>query len=593
MASAEKRTDSLVRELTRVSGRRFDKLDENRGSYRPLTGIEELTALAAEFTEDQDGLRRWQRIEKLIQAAVDEIADSKQQQRVKLLFGLHPGLASLTARELLKNLREELKSDRDVAAKTTYTRNQQALGGLAKAIRVLTAKYRIKNRHGPYVRREMYHQQLEAALSSAFQVIELVGLPGMGKTSLAVAVTRQYLPKDQTLLIRFESDELPFGSLWSALNSLNIAVSEEDLRRNPEAYFAEILCGPRAPKIVILDGLTSADPVYDHLPDEIKPTVIITAHVPSDRPHDSRAVIMVGQMDDVESTTLIKNLVSDISDGDCEILVKTLCGYPILISRACTLLTKWDAPVRGFSESVKRDAASLASSVKTKEGQRLTVVLQRLIELVREESYLAYEILECLSFLDGYPSVELHFINLYLGVGREGGLMGLTYIQALDALHRFSFIEPVANAISGKPELETHSLIKKVARSLLHSSEEKVLAQAGRVVDFCFTEINSWEASEKVASGMFEAKLRSMWEEDAGTTSLSVGEQYRRFQHARFFFNFIRGQLAIFRQAKKLHEHLIAHPGERFGTAAFVYRNPDVGFEMTYFPPGDEAEGGE
>lgn len=180
-----------------------------------------------------------------------------------------------------------------------------------------------------------------------------------------------------------------------------------------------------------------------------------------------------------------------------------------------------------------------------------------------------------------------------MGVGREGGLAGLRYIQALDTLDAFSLVEITASETNGNPELVMHALAQGVVQSLLAPYEDAVREQATKVLNFCLTEVRSWEVSASVTPGMLEAKLEDIWAQRAdreNAEKLSASEQYTRFKEVRYFANLARGQLAIFRDAKKVHEYLVAHPGERFGTAAFLYSDPDIGFRHVEIPTTDDDQ---
>lgn len=440
MNKSESYKDPLVAELTRVSNRRFDMLDERRGSYKPLAGIDELTALAYEFTADDTGLKRWQRIERLIRAATQIVEDGDHKKRVEILFGLSAKLALYTARALHKNIKDSYyKPHTD--PKKIYADNQESLAHLATAIRLLMLRHR-HSLVGRYIRREAYHQRINEALDAGHGVIELVGLPGMGKTRLAEALVRERQGTKPVLKIRFNNDVMRIEDLYSALDKWEVPAPVEAVAAHPTAFLANLLCGEHAPHFVILDNLDDASAAWKVLPDEHKTTVIITARAESRPVTRNHSVIGIMQMQEPEAIALARCYLPELADGDLRLFARNFHGYPLLIVHAATLLAYQCRSVTQFCDDIRARARLLSDDAHTDDGKTLTAVLAAILEIVTSQSPIAMEIISVISYLDG-RLIFPQFIFLYLRAGRMLAVSQVEVDIAMMQLARFRLIESV------------------------------------------------------------------------------------------------------------------------------------------------------
>lgn len=127
----------LNSELVAVRGRGLRDIDTHRGSRKPLSGIEELTAAANSYTNDKLDLKRGERITSLIRDAVKIIKDERHKKRVTLLFGLY-----LSAYESATKLREHANmelSETYLSESARVYRDRQAFRSLEESIHRLSA----------------------------------------------------------------------------------------------------------------------------------------------------------------------------------------------------------------------------------------------------------------------------------------------------------------------------------------------------------------------------------------------------------------------------------------------------------------------
>lgn len=134
-----------VAQLVKIRGRHLSKIDLHEGSYEPLTDIEEIEGLAADYTWDQPDLRRGQRITRLVLAAAPLVPNERHRDRVHKLFGLYPGLKAIEVAQELRELAKEELGETEANATTVLQRDRAALASLARIMKQLSEQ-RVKAR---------------------------------------------------------------------------------------------------------------------------------------------------------------------------------------------------------------------------------------------------------------------------------------------------------------------------------------------------------------------------------------------------------------------------------------------------------------
>ena len=290
----------------------------------------------------------------------------------------------------------------------------------------------------PYVPRPVIEAKLRELHAQGEKLIVLVGQPGMGKTWLAREAARHIAGKGISLIQVFEKKpHVP--DLIYALRANGIDFASD---APPVEYLALLLSADQAPPVVIIDNLESADELRILLPSQLRSTILATARVTGAAPHPQATFVAVGKMAQAESETLVRHYAPSLEAAAIERLVRELHGYPLILRHASVLLERGGITISDLMQSLRSTSATVTTvgRMRTEDGARLAVVLHRVVELLREEDDLAYELLRLLAFVQFHASVSYQFLSAYAREV-EHGCTRLRTGQAVQALAGFALID--------------------------------------------------------------------------------------------------------------------------------------------------------
>lgn len=225
-----------------------------------------------------------------------------------------------------------------------------------------------EQRHTPppgNIPRTGYHRTFDRHVAEQYKCIVLSGLPGIGKSWLADALTMEHAPEGETVpIIEYVQGAPTPESVKAALDDCGVKADPENVWMQHRRYLSQLLRDKKAPAFIILDNLDDLRGVGQLLPPRSQSIVVITCRVAShlDQRH---AVIPVNWMTDTEATELVKIYLPTLSGEDASLFGTSLYGYPILIRHACTLFACQPMAINEFCKVVQEDIANLADSTET------------------------------------------------------------------------------------------------------------------------------------------------------------------------------------------------------------------------------------
>lgn len=422
-----------------------------------------------------------------------------------------------------------------------------------------------------YIRRDAYHDQFSQILASGIRLIVLAGLPGVGKSYLADALTRECSTADvEVPIIKMTQGELAPDTVHEALTLARIEADQIDVWEHPERYLVELLCTDKAPQFVIFE-CNDINEIAPRLPARTRSTIVVTCRRMRQIPQ-RHAVIEVGYMERPETVALIQGSVPGINDREAELLADALYDYPLLVRCSCGLLRRQRWDIARFCQEIKSDAALLADEADTDEGKSLLAVLTRLAELVKTEDALAYEALTCLTFVNSSPTVEWPFLITYIREATGGKeIKYVALIQALELLADFSLLD-LKRDQDRASKLGLHPLVRDLLYPIMADRAPEATQTARAVYELALNIFRRWSEPHGFSGDFLNEYLPNRSKADHEKT---VADYYKDALWARYIGGFIIRIHQIRQQAARIQEELDKNPGKRLGTIVIGYSGPD------------------
>ncbi|MEA5358756.1 hypothetical protein VA596_04350 [Amycolatopsis sp., V23-08] len=263
-----------------------------------------------------------------------------------------------------------------------------------------------QNSNPAYVPREAIHHEFARLARDGVRLVALVGQAGMGKTTLAEALTESRAP-----FIRVRDGKLEELDLQAAFLSVGIS-REVVLTDNPATYLSALLSCPQAPEWVVLDNLKSTAELRHLLPATLyKSRVLVTSRMSDSSFLGRGQVIEVERMTIEESVALLRRKLPEHRARELEELASLLFRHPLIMEYASSLLEGKSVSAWQFGQEFRADVTELAGHAQTEDGQVLSVILHRIAAELAIYNPIAHRLLAGLSFLEcDVPLLEVDLI---------------------------------------------------------------------------------------------------------------------------------------------------------------------------------------
>ncbi|GIH06650.1 hypothetical protein Rhe02_47170 [Rhizocola hellebori] len=248
--------------------------------------------------------------------------------------------------------------------------------------------------HLGYVRREGEEAKFRRLVDKGAKLIVFWGQPGMGKTSLATALT------GAAPLVFFDSHgETQQDEIITALQDRGIALKDQpaDLR----SQLALLTHGVGAPPFVLLDNLENADVLRQYVPRRLDSVVVATCRAKGVAPPDRCTFIRIDKMRADEARKLALSRNPSLSADDVTQILVAFMGYPLATNYVSAFIARTHLSAAEVCRDITSDPLENASKITTVEGRPLLAALRHVVQQVNAIDKLAYRML-VLSVYMGY-----------------------------------------------------------------------------------------------------------------------------------------------------------------------------------------------
>ena len=201
-------------------------------------------------------------------------------------------------------------------------------------------------------------------VEGGIKLIALVGFPGMGKTSLAQALTAG------SPFIEFADGKPNVLHVQAALESHGLGqylVTEQ----NAPTMLAKLMCIKDGPRFVVLDNFQSTTQLRSIVPPNTAATIVATCRETGDCAPSWCHNILVEVMEPDESVQFAKLLAPSLRDEDAIFLTETLGHYALIIELACGHIRRTGIDVQALCRSLQ----ITHDDIKTKAGEQGHVMI--------------------------------------------------------------------------------------------------------------------------------------------------------------------------------------------------------------------------
>jgi DNA-binding SARP family transcriptional activator/Tfp pilus assembly protein PilF len=293
-------------------------------------------------------------------------------------------------------------------------------------------------------------------------IITLYGMPGVGKTELALEIAHRR--RQENRLAWWVRADGP-ATMTTGLADLAHALGLPRRARQEElitALWDEL--ARRGRWLIVFDNVDDPEVLSDVLPPVGDGEVIVTSRNPAWR--SLGPTVQVLAFDREESRAFVAARTGERDVVLLEALVEALADLPLALEHACAYLDQTGVGVRGYLDLLDR-RQDLWFSARPVSGRRPSVATTWAVafDRVRQRSPAAAELLELFAFLapDAVP------VDLF----RADGTDELTVNERLAELLRLSLVDREFDAV------RTHRLVQAVARAGLQPVDrERRLATA-------------------------------------------------------------------------------------------------------------------
>jgi hypothetical protein len=264
----------------------------------------------------------------------------------------------------------------------------------------------------PFIPRPYLAEQLDEAWSMTQRVC-VIGEAGTGKSRFV----REHTAADNPVWIDAREDVTMLPGLTNTLTRYGVEVAHYDTPRIKHA-FGELLTRDDGPDLVVMDGVPEPAQLDLFIPEPIRSRLLVTS---SQRPGNKATVIAVTDMQLEEATAMAAALLPGFSDDDYRSLAATFGCRPILIEHSCRyLLQETGTPdIPAYCDAVREDIAAAIGAAARKAGRTepiLTVIYQKYVQRLEQESPRSIELLELLCFVSHLNVPPAYAMAYLLGV---------------------------------------------------------------------------------------------------------------------------------------------------------------------------------
>jgi hypothetical protein len=497
--------DQLVNELEKIRRHGIKNIDGGPGTKRLGEGeyskdndnIPAVAFLANEFarSEGNEDLERKNRIELLLREAAQglqaggigqklntyDLTQTELKQRAQVLFGLLPngGIDSRSPKQITGDFRQNHKGfypNNGNGSKRFQRHNLAVRQHLADSLCGIfepSANNFEAEESGQassveqYIPRPELRQRFDELVNADAKLIVIHGLPGMGKTWLARGLLDER---------RGEGQHIPFISVINGLIStpeLQAALiacgieTKQPISGDPREYLAMLLCSEKAPHFTILDGLNSADELFELVPRDTSHVVLATCRDRGAAPPEHCHFIAVSEMTEAEGIAIVRMRLPSLNEKEALQLTSSLDHYPLAIRYACALIERQHLSIQDFVRDFQTEPKETVGQSITGDRVKLRKILLRIALAVYKTDPMAFGLLKLISACRTLPAIDRDILWRYVSIreNRARPVRQTRFAQALEVLQRFSLVESrVIFDEYPAADIVMHSVTKRLLR---------------------------------------------------------------------------------------------------------------------------------
>lgn len=373
---------------------------------------------------------------------------------------------------------------------------EKTLAGQAK-----DSSDQMSNKVEEYIPRRALENNFRAAVAGGAKLIAFLGLPGMGKTSLADMLTVADRPQQCAWIVAKNGEP---NSLDVAALLTRFAIDLSAFPNfGPAQQLVAALASDKAPPMIVLDNLESLDEVKRLLPsDTTNSTIVVTARRRGTAKFPSIRIIEVGPLSEDEAVLAIRRRVPALDDLAAKEVAEWLGYYPLVISFVCVLMANHGLKPKSLRTF---NSQNLPKLISLDGGGTLLAALERIIVELESRDPSAFRVLLFVLYMrDGSVSdTAWREIEYYLCVDQ---LQRAHCFQALEEFMLLTRKEITAGSIwRGKEwapytftSFALHPLVNSVLRSLL-------IHRVGELLERCISLVANYRLVNPTTLGDYDA----------------------------------------------------------------------------------------
>jgi hypothetical protein len=387
----------LARELMAIRERGVPDLAPN-----PRVDIPNLMPIALKVCQLPNDVTQAKAVSSILLLAIDRLQDNREKGAALKLFAMAPGTKgkSLERRQGVAGdeYGRSAYAFRD-NSKDSRRYEQTLILSLVAAIEELQSGTRTEvtplDQSNGYITRRALEHEFFQAVSAGHTVISLVGDSGVGKSRLAVELTRSQ--GSATELFVIDKDE-PIAAMCRLLvfsgvvaNYFQAAILKES---QVKSQFLSLLRSGEAPPYVVVDGLERASRFVSKLVEaRTNSRLVITSTMSLGLGYE----IKVSDMDPEEAVELVRSRTDNLSDEEIEKIAKVAGYRPLVIVQSCDLLRrKEELKASDLEEGVRFHPSLFFEMAEPEWTLRFTTYYERMLSELSQHSRPSIAVLQLL-----------------------------------------------------------------------------------------------------------------------------------------------------------------------------------------------------
>ncbi len=305
-----------------------------------------------------------------------------------------------------------------------------------------------------YIKRPLVESEFWSAVADGTKLIAIFGQPGVGKSSLAQALTVG------SPFIEFNNGAPRLAQLRPQLRKYGLP-ADDLTEANAGGRLVDLMMVSPGPPFVVLDNLQATSELNDLVPPDSTTTVVATCReIGAPAPRACRNLPLT-VMEEDEALALAHSKLPSLTEGDAQLLVSTLGNYPLVVSSACGRIASTGIAMTALCRALSIDAGS----IRTTAHEQLRTIMQDDIETLRSRDLIAVDILACCSACDDLR-VEVTELLMMVEVLYGDATASSKLAHALAELERFSVVEirKDLGRAGLYPDISTYTSIGRIER---------------------------------------------------------------------------------------------------------------------------------